>query len=929
MRLFPTCSLLLLAAACSAGVLNVPSGPYPSIQQAINASADGDEIVVAPGRYCENIDFSGKAITVSSTDPNDPNIVAATIIDGNQPADVNYASVITFKSNEDANSILEGFTITGGTGSWISVYWEYQGFLLNRCGGGILCTNHSSPTIRKNIITNNLAGQGGGIYCYDHSNATITDNTISDNNAIINHGFADPDVNDPNIYDHGDGGAVVGFHYCTMTIKNNTIQNNHAQFYGGGIHIRQWSDGIIENNLITQNSSALGAGVHITYTSAPVIKKNIIKSNTAGGLGGGGIYIYYLSNPLVEQNLITQNSSSNGAGIGIYYDSNPVIRNNLIIKNLAGSGVRIVSFAPVILNNTISFNEKGGILYESYASPVITNNIITSNGSGRGINAASTTGTITYNNVWGHSAGNYSSLIGDLTGTGGNISCEPAFINSDSNDYHLIFNSCCINAADPNTDINDINDFDGQSRLAGQFVDIGALEAKPVWNISANNKYDNIQAAVDDANDGQTIVVTIGTHRGDGNRDIRYMGKALTVRSIDPNDWSIVEKTIIDCNGSDEAPHRGFHFNSQEEADSVLTGFTITNAAGYYDGGAIRCYDNSSPTIKNCIIKNNTAWGRAGGIYCDESSPVIENCTFTGNMATAGYGAAIACFYSSEAYIQNCIMYDNHAQSVGRHGGGVCCWESNATVVNCIVVGNSAAHRGGGLYAYWCSPSFINCTVIGNKALEGGGIGSFRASNPLVINCIVRDNIAPDGNQLAVINTLRVWPWQEITEMTVKNSNIEQGQAGVCVDANMILHWQSGNMDAEPNFADPGCWNDANTPFEPNDDYFVFGNYHLLPGSVCTNKGDNNSVPGQVTTDIDLEQRIFETTIDMGADEFVTNIADFDIDGIVDYSDLIIYCQNWLCEAEDLPADFVDDDFINFADFAVFAENWFWTGRWR
>lgn len=929
MRLYLIYALLLFTAVCFADVLNVPSEQYPSIQQAINVAVSNDEIVVAPGRYFENINFLGKAVTIRSSDPNNPDTVATTIIDGNSPADVNSASVVTFKNGETNASILEGFTITGGTGSWLKVYWEFKGYLWNRCGGGILCTNYSAPTIRKNIVTGNVAGQGGGIYCYDHSNAIITDNIISDNNAIINHGFADPDVNDPNIYDSGDGGAIVGFQYCDLIIKNNLIQNNHADFYGGGIHLRQWSDGLIENNLITQNFSMLGAGIHITYTSAPIIRKNTITANTASSLGGGGIYIYYLSTPLVEQNLITQNSSSNGAGIGVYWDSSPTIRNNLIIKNFAGAGIRIVGLTPVITNNTISFNEKDGIQYESGAAPVITNNIITSNGS-KGINASSPNGTIKYNDVWGHSAGNYSSLIGDLTGTAGNISAEPVFINPASDDYHLNYFSPCINAGDPNTATTDVNDFDGQPRLAGQFVDIGAYEAKPVWNTTKNKQYNNIQAAIDDANNDQTIVITIGTHKGTGNKNIDFKKKAATVRSINPNDFAVVQSTIIDC----ENDGRAFRFARGEEANSVLDGLTITNCYGYYEG-AIYCY-GSRPTIKNCIIRDNVMYDHGGAIYCGYgSNATITNCLITNNtFMSVGYGGGIYCMDSSPV-ITNCIFLNNSAIGPGRHGGAVCCWgfsdsnNSDAIVANCLVVGNSADHRGGGLYAYWSSPTFVNCTIIGNKALEGGGIGSFRESNPLIVNCIVRNNIAPDGNQLALINTLRVWPWQEITEMTVKNSNIEEGQAGVRVDPNMILHWQSGNIDAEPNFVDLGYWHDGNTPADINDDYYIIGNYHLLPGSTCINKGDNNSVPAQSLADLDSEQRIFDGTVDMGSDEFVTNIADFNADGIVDYFDLIVYWQYWLCDVGDLPADFVDDDFLDFADFAVFAENWLWTAGWR
>ena len=271
--------------------LNVPSVDYPTIQSAIDDANDGDTVVVSADTYQENIDFLGRAITVQSVDPNDPNIVVTTIIDGNEPDDPNYGSTVTFKNGEGANSVLSGFTITGGTGSWAQIYWQFKGYVWNRCGGGVLCLNGSSPTIKKNIFRDNLAGQGGGIYFYDHSNPVITENTFFDNVAIKNHGFDDPDPDDPNIYDHGDGGAIVGFQYCDAVIKNNLVQNNHAGAYGGGIHLRQWSDAHIENNHIIGNDASIGGGVHLTYTSDPNIVDNLIESNVAGPLGGGGIYV--------------------------------------------------------------------------------------------------------------------------------------------------------------------------------------------------------------------------------------------------------------------------------------------------------------------------------------------------------------------------------------------------------------------------------------------------------------------------------------------------------------------------------------------------------------------------------------------------------------------------------------------------------------
>ncbi len=939
MRLFLLiATTVLFATQVWAGELYVPT-EYLRIQSAINESNNGDVVIVSPGTYQENINFLGKAITVQSIDPNEPSIREATIIDGNAPADSNFGSVVTFNGGEDNDSVLSGFTIRGGTGSWLLVSWKFGGLCRNRCGGGAVCYNMSAPTISKNIFINNISGQGGGIYIYGdpvnpnnpsdpavHVSPVITGNSFINNSAIIEHGFMPPDNNYPSI-DHGDGGAIVGFQGCDAIITGNLVENNHADFYGGGMHFRQWSNGLIEDNQIIENDSLLGAGVHITYTSSPTVRGNVICGNVASGLGGGGIYVYYLSEPLIERNTITDNTSSNGAGIGVYFGSLPTIRNNLIYKNISGAGIRIVGSEPVITHNTITNNAKSGIDCESNSNPAIEHNIISSNVDwGIWVHSDDIPLVIRYNNMWGNGLGTCGPAIPDQTGINGNICIWPQFVNADNNDYHLNYGSGCINAGDPNFPAGILTDYDGEERKLGQFIDTGADEAWPIWNVTGGGRYEKIQQAIDDANDADVIIVTIGTYTGTGNRDIDFKGKAITLQSFAPNDPEVVASTIIDCQGSISEAHRGFNFHSGEDANSILNGLTITGGGGTLNG-AISCILDSSPTIKNCIVTNNSMHDHGSGFYCGyNSNPIIENCFISSNTFTdVGYGGGIYCQQSSPI-ITNCIIINNSAVGYARHGGGICCWDrSEPLVVNCIVSGNTAGHRGGGLYSDFSDPTFVNCTVIGNKSLEGGGIGSFEMSNPSVINCIVRDNRAPDGNQLALINGIRVYGANVPTEMTVSYSNIEGGQEEVCVDLDCTLHWGDGNIDIDPNFIDAGYWDDANTPTEPNDDFFVVGNYHLLPISGCIDVGDNNSV--DETTDIDGEQRVFNDIVDMGADEFFINPIDVNHDGIIDYSELAVLAEEWLQDVE-LQTDFYEDGFIDFADFAKLTEQWLRKSIW-
>jgi len=133
---------------------NVKTGQrYVSIKQAINDAHPCDEIVVGPGayQYLENINFKGKNLIVRSTDPNDSNIVAATVINGGH-----RYSVATFSGGEDANCVLAGFKITGGI-------------------VGISCRD-ASPTIRNCTIES--SGPNAIEFWYGYEPPTIIDCSI-------------------------------------------------------------------------------------------------------------------------------------------------------------------------------------------------------------------------------------------------------------------------------------------------------------------------------------------------------------------------------------------------------------------------------------------------------------------------------------------------------------------------------------------------------------------------------------------------------------------------------------------------------------------------------------------------------------------------------------------------------------------------------
>jgi len=291
--------LLLFAPILSATEIFVPDD-HPTIQLALAAAADGDIITVRAGTYSESIDFLSKAVTLRSQSG-----AAMTVIDGSM---VTWKSVVTFNSGESAGSILEGFTITNGSG----ISFEE--------GGGIYCGAGTAPVIRNNIITHNgcynFYGhcKGGGVYCQD-SSATILNNVISFNSFNCSSGWGggifiddgEPTIDGNVIHNNslstiaeGSGGGI----YCgsgTAQIHNNLLIDNYCGASpgarGGGIYC---GAGMVTNNTVYSNEcdpySGRGGGIFVPLGATAVLTNNIVRDNWAPKnpeLSGGDAQVTY------------------------------------------------------------------------------------------------------------------------------------------------------------------------------------------------------------------------------------------------------------------------------------------------------------------------------------------------------------------------------------------------------------------------------------------------------------------------------------------------------------------------------------------------------------------------------------------------------------------------------------------------------------
>ena len=413
--------------------------------------------------------------------------------------------------------------------------------------------------------------------------------------------------------------------------------------------------------------------------------------------------------------------------------------------------------------------------------------------------------------------------------------------------------------------------------------------------------FNTIQEAIDDCNNGDTVLVASGIYKGPGNYNIALDDRSITVRG------ESAYTCVIDCNNLG----CGFSFDGEQDTNSTIDGFTIINGNKKY-GGAIYgygrpnvmpSYSPSTLTISNCIINgnnatsngsgggiwvrygtyiidhcvivNNTADEEGGGIYCTSADLMITDSLIIRNSSVSERGGGIYAErgdYGSNITLTNCTLASN---TTIQDGGAISCLASKVVLINCNVTANTADGDGGALYCDYSSPTVNNSTITANLAgNNGGGIFGDDDSHVRLLNSIIWANTDLSGTgQAAQIYSL--WT-NTATTMDILYNCIQDGNPN---DSNVPFGDPNHNIDDNPMFVrDPNDGGDGwgDDPATPgidegaNDD---FGDLHLQSSSPCINTGFPNFLGVSDCVDIDGQPRIIGGRIDMGIDEYAPVIA--------------------------------------------------------
>jgi len=423
---------------CVTCSMRVP-GDQPTLADAFSAAQDGEVICVEPGTYNECVDFLGvDAHLLAVAGP------AVTTIDGS-----GQGSTVSIHRWEGPDTILEGFTITGG---------------YDRISGGGVRVEFCDPTLSRLVVTGNAAGVVGGGILLNNSMATLVDIQVLDNE--LTGGDGGPINMDENMVEPGGGGIFAwrsGASLSRVTIVGNSAFGEN----GGGLRAAE-SSIVLEDIRVEDNEALTGAGAHFLLCSEILIDGASFTDNLAGdpvdhGAGGG---LFVDGSVVRASHLVVagNRSGNNGAGFDVRDESLLELTHAVIVGNQTGynGGGLAINDADVVLESSVvaantAAHHGGGLdVYWperlQMVNTVVVANLAAVHGGGLSLDNYQNA-SFTHCDVWGNTPTDIDTQS-NPAGADGNIEAPPEFLQAVTDDVfdldlHLATWSSLVDAGDP------------------------------------------------------------------------------------------------------------------------------------------------------------------------------------------------------------------------------------------------------------------------------------------------------------------------------------------------------------------------------------------------------------------------------------------------------------------------------------------------
>lgn len=825
--------VFLLVMTTHAGTIRVP-WDFLTIQDAINAAADGDTVLVADGTYRgegnRNISVSGKAILVCSENGAENCIIDCEA----DPIDSGRGFV--FKNGEGENSILRGFTITNG---YISG------------GAGIGCMS-VSLTISDCIITGNRTrsnSHGGGIYA--------SDSCITLNNCVIENNFG------------ADAGGGSYFVNCDLNLTDCAFIGNSTNGSGGGIYIVSCEHVVVKDCIFEGNRAENGGGIRV-YEAFPVeLERSVFIGNTAT-VDGGGLLLD--TRGTVRSCHFAGNSALRGGGLAVNPDRPITIGGaaeygNFFEDNVAASGAdmfaqirgdRIINaqhnvfsgccFSDYYISSAKMFNLENST---SYLIPIAQDVYVSPAGDdgNDGLTPETPFKTIMHAMQTVLGSDDQTVTVHLLPGV---------YSQSQTGEtYPLPFvETVRIAGQDRETVVIDAETDELFFFGYAETIDISGVTFTKARN---DRQYGTFVCVTSDIAISDCRFTDNGSNYG-GIINLCNSSGCISRCELDNNSGNVVQESefFIGYEKLVSAELKIEHTSIiQNDGNAIFVkiyfepsiNYVITNSTLSDNSGCGITNDQSVTSgefvVEKCTIKNN----RESGIYLEYLDFLdIRECVISSNQANGIRG------YELPVVIDRCLLESN----CGGVGAGVyISYGKNTTIQNCIFNGNETTYEGAGVYIYRGDATITNCTFMNNvspsgydNTLDYSGYGGLQ-----VRNCVFWD-----------LSRRELECKSNDSQIDVSYSNIKGGYPGFM------------NMDSDPLFTsandgslreDSPCI-DAGTDLNaPQRDFF--GN--LRPGGGEYDMGAIESAdwPTRTALYIDMPSHFFHQGDTVGCTATVSN----------------------------------------------------------